>query len=371
MSRQSDSASLDFLLLKGYSAKEMSDWAIAESYHRRQSIASVVKDVFLVATSRACILDGYNPAVSIPKVDPDLVVIQLWHAFGAIKKFGWQAAGTSAGRPMDMATGLRMHSNYSYIVASGRGCVSAFTEAFCCAEDKIKLLGLPKMDYLSDNQDTVKLISEALGLTMPDRLDKHRAILEKHPELSSGKINALYVPTLRGKASKPSAGGTVDERIRLLSAALSHESYNLIVNRHPVDNGSYTTEQSFAYNIPSANSIDLLELADYVITDYSAIAFEAALLKKKVLFFVPDIEEYRHSPGLNIDVEQQFPEISFRSANDLETFITQDRSEKGSGELYNTYGFWSFCSQNRVDESIGATYRVGDFIRSLLNQSHG
>ena len=55
-----------------------------------------------------------------------------------------------------------------------------------------------------------------------------------------------------------------------------------------------------------AASIDVLSWVDYVVTDYSAVAFEAAVASKKVLFYVPDIEEYRRSPGLNVDPLEEY-----------------------------------------------------------------
>lgn len=41
--------------------------------------------------------------------------------------------------------------------------------------------------------------------------------------------------------------------------------------------------------------------ADIVITDYSSIVYEAYLLGKLVGFYIPDIQYYRLSPGLNAD----------------------------------------------------------------------
>ena len=59
-------------------------------------------------------------------------------------------------------------------------------------------------------------------------------------------------------------------------------------------------------------TIDALAVADYVVTDYSAVAFEALLASKKTYFYVPDIEEYRISPGLNVDPLTDAPTISTR-----------------------------------------------------------
>jgi len=335
LSRQSDSASLDFRLLKDCLKKHMPDWSLAESYHRRQTLPGILRDVFLVASSHVCILDGYHPAVSIPKVKQELLVIQLWHAMGAIKRFGWQAVGLKTGRPERMAKGLSMHANYSAVIAAGKGCIPAFTEAFRCSEESIVVLGLPRMDYL----------------LREDKLP---------PRSSPDKITLLYVPTFRERQSDAKE---METYIAQLASALPADTYNLLVSAHPFSSAAQTTNNNnSATYAPHIPSIDLLKHADYVVTDYSAIAFEAALIRKKVLFFVPDIETYRVSPGLNIDIEVSFPHISFRLAEDLELFIKQDSIQNH----YEKAGFWEFCDDYLIINPEGSTERIVMFIEERV-----
>jgi CDP-ribitol ribitolphosphotransferase len=329
-----------------------------ESCHRRQSPGSLIKDIFLVATSRVCILDGYNPAVSIPKVDRDLLVIQVWHALGAIKMFGWQAVGTTAGRSRVMAETFGMHRNYTAVVAAGEGCVPAFAEAFGCAEDAVKPLGMPKMEYLMNARAD------------SPRLARHQTLLKKYPQLLSEKINVLYAPTFRAGEDAGNIGCAV--YAAQLAAALPRESHQLIVNAHPFSAAARAShkESSFLF-IPHTRSVDLLECADYVITDYSAIAFEAALLKKKVLVFVPDIDAYRVSPGLNIDVEALFPQVSFRHTDDLTAYLVRDSGAVRETEQYESCGFWTYCNSYLVKEPSTSLARVGALISTLLaDHSH-
>ncbi len=355
LSRQSDRATLDFALLKNHLNTEAPACIVVESYHRRQSLASVIRDVFLVATSRICVLDGYNPAVSIPRLDKKVSVIQLWHALGAIKKFGWQAVGTKAGRPKVMAEKLCMHQNYTLVAAAGKGCVSDFAEAFGCAEETVQVLGAPKLDYL-------------IGHVTPQRIARHHAILDKHPHLASGKINILYVPTFRAFT------GQEDTALAHYAAEIAHllprEQYNFIASVHPfsADLEALRKQTDITF-LSNTRSIDLLECADYVITDYSAIAFDAAILKKKVLFFVPDIESYRISPGLNIDIEALFPETSFRSAPALAASIEQDcvSTQTQENPALSYQKFWTFCQSYITETPNGSLARIGATITSAMN----
>jgi len=49
--------------------------------------------------------------------------------------------------------------------------------------------------------------------------------------------------------------------------------------------------------------------ADIVVTDYSSIVYEAYMLGKKILFYIPDIENYETSPGLNVNPLKMCPDL--------------------------------------------------------------
>ena len=67
---------------------------------------------------------------------------------------------------------------------------------------------------------------------------------------------------------------------------------------------------------PGNVSDDLLN-CDCVVTDYSSIVYEAHLLGIPVAFYVPDIDQYRVSPGLNTDPMQTSPELCARTPREL------------------------------------------------------
>ena len=75
---------------------------------------------------------------------------------------------------------------------------------------------------------------------------------------------------------------------------------------------------------------DLISVADYVITDYSNVAFLAALSDIKVLFYIKDIEQYKESPGLNIDITEEFGEYSSKDIQELLNIIDDDNYNMGN-----------------------------------------
>ena len=126
----------------------------------------------------------------------------------------------------------------------------------------------------------------------------------------SQKTTFLFAPTLRKDTS-------LEHPFRLLQKTLATQlsltNANILWSMHPLEETGLASGQ---INM-------MLHEADYVITDYSSIVYEAFLLKKKVLFYVPDIEEYRDSPGLNTDPEVISPEITFRDMDALIAFLQQ------------------------------------------------
>ena len=60
-----------------------------------------------------------------------------------------------------------------------------------------------------------------------------------------------------------------------------------------------------------------MKIADVIITDYSACAFEASVLMKPLYFFVPDYDEYSSERGINVDLKKEMPSATFENAEEL------------------------------------------------------
>ena len=51
------------------------------------------------------------------------------------------------------------------------------------------------------------------------------------------------------------------------------------------------------------NLYELIKVCDYFITDYSSTMFEAAIVKKRVLIYANDIDEYKHEREFYFELE--------------------------------------------------------------------
>ena len=78
----------------------------------------------------------------------------------------------------------------------------------------------------------------------------------------------------------------------------------------------------YAYNW---KTLDLLCVCDYLITDYSAIALEAAALNKPTYYWIYDYEEYLSNNGLNIDIKKELGSYAFEDINIIADKISNEK----------------------------------------------
>ncbi len=98
MSRQNDNPSIDYICLIEELKKRSSNYEIMILCKRMKndglSLINYyfysVRQMYHLATSKVCIVDGYIITISILKHKKDLKIMQLWHSPAAVKKFGFQ-----------------------------------------------------------------------------------------------------------------------------------------------------------------------------------------------------------------------------------------------------------------------------------------
>ena len=356
MSRQSSTESLDFELLAAELRARLGDDAVElclcepETKDKLAFAAGTLRQLMLARSSKVVVLDGYNPAVCIPPRRRGTSVVQLWHALGAVKRFGYQSIDTPAGRSSEQARVACMHENYSLVVASGPGAVPAYSEAFRYPAAAIEPLGLPRMDYLLDPSPR------------SPRRQRMEQLRQEHPALRSGKRVIVYAPTLR---KGDGYSGWIARYLGELVQACPAERAVLVFAGHPLDREGaqeLAREHECLHVLPGAATIDLLGLADCVITDYSAISLEAGLLRVPTCFFTPDIERYAASPGLNIDLAGGETGFCSTDAAELMTVALGD-----SPASVPSFERWqAFCDAYFEGTGHGATARLADRIQQLL-----
>ena len=307
LSRQSDSINLDFRLLRdelknceegqNIEVKILCKKIPKNIWGRIKYCFFVIKNMYHIAESKVCVVDGYNIPISALKHKKGLEIIQIWHAMGAIKKFGFQVIGRKEGSTTKIARIMKMHANYTCVTCTSQATRKFYAEAFKTDINKIKVLGMPRLDYV---------------LGKNNEIDKNvEKLLKQYPKLKNKPI-ILYVPTFRKKE-------TID--IDKVINEIDEERYNLIIRLHPLDE----TKVDKKYIIDKEYSTyDLLKVADFVVTDYSAIAFETAALNKPLYFYLYDIRKYSRKRGVNIDLETEMKDCTRISFDEIMKLINSE-----------------------------------------------
>ena len=296
LSRQDNNITLDMKLIKEELLKENKNLKLVFLCKRFDNIKKhfisygfyTIKTMYHVATSHVCIVDSYSLPISVLKHKKDLKVMQIWHAMGAIKKFGYQTVGKTSGRKTSVSKELRMHKNYDKIISGSSAMTKYFMEAYGYEMEYFLNYGLPRMDYLLNNKNKLR-----------------QDVLKKYKGLSK-KTNILYAPTFRT---------TNDNETSALIDSIDFDKYNLIVKSHK--NQEIKLNNKNIYTCDEYTALELIPICDYLITDYSAIAIEAAILDKKTYYYVFDYEKYKENNGLNIDLYKEMPGCVFDNAKTL------------------------------------------------------
>jgi CDP-glycerol glycerophosphotransferase (TagB/SpsB family) len=263
LSREYDGVSLDFALLIDQLKKidpqlviELRARVIDHTVGGRISyLSQIVGDAYSVARSRVVVTDGYSPVISMGRRSPGLVVVQMWHALGAFKKFGRSTVGRPEGHHPIIAKITRQHEGYDRVLVSSKLAVAAYVSAFAVSEGSVRIASLPRIDYLSDPEAKRRARSK---------------FIKYHPE-SKGKTVVLYAPTFR--TDRPTSMDALD--------VLDPDQFFTVVSGHPViaRDSSFSTQE-------------LLLAADLFVTDYSSAIFEAAYVGLPIYLYAPDLAEF-------------------------------------------------------------------------------
>lgn len=342
ISRQNDEPSLDCLLLSKAICDKEENIEIVKEFRRipdsfigkiKYVLYMLTRQMYLFATSKVVILDGYCILASVLNHKKDLRIVQMWHAMGALKKFGYAALGNEEGKDPEISKILQMHRNYDYVICSSENCVNYYEEAFRIEKEKIIIASLPRVDLLVD--------SKKISFTQ-------EKIYKTYPNLRKKK-NILYVPTFRMNAK-------MQEKVQDLIAKIDLTKYNLIVKLHPLTKENMELGQVLECEEYSA--LELLDIADYVISDYSAFIFEVAVAQKPLFLYTFDLEEYIQQRGFFIDYCKEMPSKQYRSASEVSKAIERDEFDMQKIKQF---------ADKYVEYKSGCSQKLADFICALYN----
>lgn len=271
----------------------------------------LVRATWLVHTSGLVVVDNAYFPVHVARHRRAVTVVQVWHAPGALKRFG---ADTLGG--LDAPERTFLHRHYDYVVAPGEASREPWSRALRTPVERVLPLGTPRTDRFFD-RDALEAARERL--------------LATHPALRGRRV-VLYAPTFRGRGRRKEGTAALDGAA--LRASLP-DSHALVIKSHP--NLDPSTQPSAGFDVvadPASDMNDWLALADVFVTDYSSSIFEWALLRRPLVLLVDDLEAYERDPGLYVDYRTEMIGTQVRDTAGAADAIRRGDVDEASFEAF-------------------------------------
>lgn len=286
------------------------------------SIGFLKQAVSILMQAKVVLCDNYFPLLAGFFPHQETTIIQLWHANGAIKRFGLEDPTAMSRSKLDNIRFKQVYKRFDeYIVGSDK-MGKVFQRSYGAEPRNIKALGNPRTDVYFDEQQMQ---------------EKREHFFETYPELKGRKI-ILYAPTYRNDQEEE-----YPFDVRRLYEVLGEE-YAILMKKHPhiLSKPIQNEYRHFFYGDLAQYKIeDLLAVTHILITDYSSVPFDFTLLDnaENILFYCYDLEEYDHVTGLQIDFEEWAPGEVVRSMDELITEIQKIKRTdfKDFNSKWNTY----------------------------------
>lgn len=307
-------------------------------HYRAKNMTRFVK---LYASSRVVIVDDYFRLLNMVDKREDVKLMQLWHACGAFKTFGFTRLG-KVGGPKQTDPNHRM---YDAAIVSSAEISKHYAEGFGLSDDKIFATGIPRTDIFMD-KDYAQHVSSAF--------------YEKHPQMKDKKI-ILFAPTFRGNgqmsAYYPADAFHVEDFYEAIS-----DDYALLIKYHPFCQERPVIPEKYKDVILDLSDEDelndLLFVTDLLITDYSSVVFEASLLDIPMLFYAYDLFDYISKRDFYYDFETFVPGKIVFSQRELTQAINEQDFESEKVQSFKTKFF------DHLDGR--SSQRVADMILNYL-----
>lgn len=195
-------------------------------------------------------------------------------------------------------------ARYNFMISPNAFCTSVFPHAFGIDPKKLVETGYPRNDFIANvTKDEISSIKKRMNLPLDKKV-------------------ILYAPTWRDN-SYVAAGYTFELKADFhLWKEILGSDYIVLFKPHYLIINHYQNDaslQGFLYNIPAEAEInELYVISDVLITDYSSVFFDYAILKRPMYFYMYDLESYASDlRGFYMDITKELPGKIYRDEKQL------------------------------------------------------
>ncbi|MGL6107353.1 bifunctional glycosyltransferase/CDP-glycerol:glycerophosphate glycerophosphotransferase [Romboutsia sp.] len=306
----------------------------------------LVKMYYNFARAKFILLDNYYRQIYGYRFKEKTEIIQLWHACGAFKKFGFSAIGQADSNSRSFEENA--HRNYTKVLTSSKNINKHYAEAFNIDEEKILNIGIPRTDGILNEEyrEFIKLNLENM-----------------YPQIKGKKI-ITYAPTFRGNPrQRKNFKCELDYETILKELG---DEYVIILKLHPavtekfeILNDEYKDR---VLNLTKYKDInDILSITDILITDYSSVIFEYALLDRPIILFAYDLDSYVDERNFYYEYNELVPGPIVKTNKEIIDCIQSNKFDFNKiNEFKNK--FFDFKDSN-------GTKRIVEFMRKEIKNS--
>lgn len=301
------------------------------------------KLAYQIARSKVVVVDDFTPILNEVWAMDHRILIQLWHACGAFKTFGFTRVGKDGG-PNQTSTN---HRYYNYAIVSSDEIRRFYAEGFGIDVKNVKALGVPRTDDFFKESYKSEIRAK---------------LYEQYPQLKDKKV-ILFAPTFRGNGAGTAHFPFDKFNVKDVLSKLGEE-YMIIIKHHPFVEMKHPVDASVkdrVLDLSTESEInDLLFITDLLITDYSSVIFEASLLNIPMLFYAFDLEDYVVNRDFYYPFKNFVPGKIVRNVDQIVESIRQEDYEQEKVETFKHRFF------DQLDGK--SSERVADFIMNLLEE---
>lgn len=183
---------------------------------------------------------------------------------------------------------------YNYMISPNKFCTEVFQTAFRIDKDRLIETGYPRNDFITNStKDDVTSLKKKFDLPLDKKIILYAPTWRDNSYVTSGYTFELNADFHKWKDILG------DDYIVVF------KPHYLIINKDENDH----TLDGFLYSINASAEInELYVLSDILITDYSSVFFDYAILNRPIYFYMYDLEEYREElRGFYLDIYTELP----------------------------------------------------------------
>ena len=287
-----------------------------------------IQYAYYVARCKYFIFNVHQPGFMRKR--PGQVFLETWHGT-PLKRLAFDIEDNFSSTPGYKQKIYKQARQWDYLVSANRFSTDVFRSCFQFNGPMLEY-GYPRNDILhQENRDAVaKQIREKIGIP-------------------ADKKTILYAPTFRD--NEYYAAGQYKFELKLDLAAMKEalgDEYVLLLRTHYyiADHVDVTGMEDFVFNLSKYDDIsELYLISDLCITDYSSVFFDYGGLKRPMLFYTYDLENYRGIlRGFYFNMEEEVPgPMLFTTEEVIDAIKNIDTIREQYKDKYDAF-YEKFCA---------------------------